>query len=151
MEQIFNIDQFYIYYYQDVISEIHSLIDSKLATIPNESYKTFHNFSQFLNKLVDPISLLKESFRITTDVLKQEFIDCVWHDIGNKTFDTVLSYIFHIDYQERTQFHVLYKQLIKTYSIPTIVAARCVHDCILHYLKDRFKTLTNTTSDIFDI
>ena len=143
INQIMNPETFYIYYYKDVIDVIRPFIEKQLSSIPTESYYGFHSFRQFLNKLVDPISLMNESIRITVDELQKEFIDCVWNDLGNKPFDVILSYIHHVHYQEQTPFSTLFKQLTKKYSIATIAAARCVHDCILYYIKDKYKSIVN--------
>lgn len=134
----FNNEEFHVFFYSDVIEIIRPFIEKQLSIIPVDTYHNYYSFHQFLNKLIDPIILMNESFRITIEELQQDFIECVWHDVGTKPFEIVLSYIYHVKYQEQTPFHTLFKQLSKTYSISTITAARCVHDCIIHYIKDKY-------------
>ena len=140
----FNDENFHLYYYNDIIDVIRPSIEKQISIIPTESYYNYHSFYQFLNKLIDPIILMNESIRLTKEVLQQEFIDCVWRDIGNKPFDTVLSYIYHIKYTEQTPFHNMFKQLSKKYPISLIAAARCVHDCIIHYIKDKYNYIAKS-------
>lgn len=135
MEYISEPTNFHIVYYNDVIPIIKPLVEKQLSSIPIDIFTTCHNFRQFLNRIIDPIVLMEDSFN-TLHSLGNDFTEAVWNDISHQPFQKVIDYIYHVQYTEQTPFKLCYHQLINIHSIQSIVSARVIHDCFIHYMKD---------------
>lgn len=137
METISDPNLFHNIYYFDIIEIIKPFVDQQLKDIPDEAYNTFHSYRLFLNQLIDSHVLIKESFKLV-DTLPSELIDAMWNDLNQFPFKVITSYITNVKYTQQEPFNTLFNNLTEQYPITKIVAAKCVHDCILHYMKDIF-------------
>ena len=142
MELINDNDNFHNIYYNDILEIIKPFVDKQFDTLPKNNLENFTSFRQFLNTFIDPILLLHESLNLVSS-LPEELINAIFKDLNQFPFKRMLDYINCINYNQQAVFSIAYNQLIKTHKITEIIAARCIHDCIIHYMRDKFKIIKN--------
>lgn len=139
MEFISEPSTFHKVYYSSLIEYVKPYVDDQISSIPQDMYDTSTNYRQFLNRAINPLIVMTDSFKVL-ETVEPDFVDAVWNDISDRPFQFVLDYIFHVNTIDTSPFKNCYNQLIKQYSIQTIVAARVINDCFIHYLNDTYNT-----------